>query len=235
MNGLLSENSSYCSRSGMQPAHPVGGCLVGKRPHPGLQERPVQSEIDLGDPRDGRELAFVLEVVAARVRGYRRGRAPRSGRGSRRRSDRRSGRSGPSASSLPRRGRAGARRSGRCCWRTRHAPSSPRSRRRRCRDGRSISWTAVDDRLSVRADIVDAVVKVEDPAERLLRRRDVVALRAEDDDRRADVAQVHARAPRSVTISAVASLLPTKSSSTMNCISSALRSTWPPHQSSNPR
>ena len=35
----------------------------------------------------------------------------------------------------------------------------------------------IDDGLAVRADVVDAVVEVEDPAERLLRRGDVVALR----------------------------------------------------------
>ena len=52
----------------------------------------------------------------------------------------------------------------------------------------------VDDGLAVRPDVVDALVEIEDPAQRLLRRRDVVGLRAEDDDRRADVAQVHARA-----------------------------------------
>ena len=48
----------------------------------------------------------------------------------------------------------------------------------------------VDDGLAVGADFVHVVVEVEDPVERLLRRRDVVAARAEDDDRRADVAQV---------------------------------------------
>ena len=56
----------------------------------------------------------------------------------------------------------------------------------------------VDDRLAVGADLVDVVVEIENPAERLLRRRDVVALRAEHDDRRADVAQVdRACRPRS--------------------------------------
>ena len=48
----------------------------------------------------------------------------------------------------------------------------------------------VDDGLAPGADVVLAVVEVEDPVERLLRRRDVVALGAEDDDRRADRAQV---------------------------------------------
>src|SRR5678815_2027838 len=41
------------------------------------------------------------------------------------------------------------------------------------------------------------------------------------------------RSPSRVTISAVASRLPTKSSSTIHCISSALRLTWPPHHFSN--
>ena len=52
----------------------------------------------------------------------------------------------------------------------------------------------VDDGLAMGADFVHVVVEVEDPVERLLRRRDVVASRAEDDDRRADVAQVDRRA-----------------------------------------
>ena len=49
---------------------------------------------------------------------------------------------------------------------------------------------AVDDGLAVGADVLDALIEVGDPAQRLLRRRDVVALRAEEDDRRGDVAQV---------------------------------------------
>ena len=49
---------------------------------------------------------------------------------------------------------------------------------------------AVDDGLAVGADVVDAAVEVENPAQRLLRWRDVVALGAEADDRRGDVAQV---------------------------------------------
>ena len=49
----------------------------------------------------------------------------------------------------------------------------------------------VNDRLSILADLVDIVIEVENPAERLLRRRDVVTLGAEHDDRRADVPQVN--------------------------------------------
>jgi hypothetical protein len=48
----------------------------------------------------------------------------------------------------------------------------------------------VDDRLSMLADVVHVVIEIEDPAERLLRRRDVVALGAEHDDRRTDVAEI---------------------------------------------
>ena len=48
----------------------------------------------------------------------------------------------------------------------------------------------VDDRLAVGADLVDVLVEIEDPSERLLRRRDVVALRAEHHDRRADAAEI---------------------------------------------
>ena len=41
----------------------------------------------------------------------------------------------------------------------------------------------VDDRLPVRTDVVDIVIEIEDPSQRLLRRRDVVALGAEHHDR----------------------------------------------------
>ena len=52
----------------------------------------------------------------------------------------------------------------------------------------------VDDGLAAGADIVVLGVEIGDPAQGLLRRRDVVALRAEADDRRTDVAQVDALA-----------------------------------------
>ena len=54
----------------------------------------------------------------------------------------------------------------------------------------------VDDRLAVGADLVDVLIEIENPSERLLGRRDVVALRAEHHDRRADVAQVDRGAVR---------------------------------------
>ena len=48
----------------------------------------------------------------------------------------------------------------------------------------------IDDRLPVGADFIDTVVKIENPSERLLGRGDIVALRAEYDDRRANASQV---------------------------------------------
>ena len=48
----------------------------------------------------------------------------------------------------------------------------------------------VDDRLPMRADVIDVLIEIEDPAERLLWRGDVIALGAEHNDRRTDVAQV---------------------------------------------
>ena len=52
---------------------------------------------------------------------------------------------------------------------------------------------AIDDRLAGLDDLVLVIVEVENPVERLLRRRDVVAPGAEHDDRRFDVAQVDTR------------------------------------------
>src|SRR4051794_31724197 len=48
----------------------------------------------------------------------------------------------------------------------------------------------VDDGLPVPADIVDAVIEIGDPPQCLLRWRDVIPLRAEDDDRGTDGAQI---------------------------------------------
>jgi hypothetical protein len=52
----------------------------------------------------------------------------------------------------------------------------------------------IDDGLAAGTDIVILGVEIGDPAQGLLRRRDVVALGAEADDRRADIAQVDALA-----------------------------------------
>src|SRR5205823_6085015 len=48
----------------------------------------------------------------------------------------------------------------------------------------------VDDRLTVRTDLVDIFVEVQDPTERLLRWGDVVAFRAENHDGGANVSKV---------------------------------------------
>ena len=48
----------------------------------------------------------------------------------------------------------------------------------------------VDDGLAEAADFVDVFIEIENPSQRLLRRRDVVALRAEHHDRGADIAQI---------------------------------------------
>ena len=52
---------------------------------------------------------------------------------------------------------------------------------------------AIDDRLAGIDDFVLVIVEIEYPVQCLLRRRDVVAPRAEHDNRRFDVAQVNAR------------------------------------------
>src|SRR4029077_279647 len=50
--------------------------------------------------------------------------------------------------------------------------------------------------LAVAADVVDAVVEIENPTQRLLRRRNVVAFRAEHDDWRPYIAQIDRHAVR---------------------------------------
>ena len=49
----------------------------------------------------------------------------------------------------------------------------------------------VHDGLTVGADVVDVLVEIENPVQRLLRRGDVVALRAEHHDGRADIAKIN--------------------------------------------
>src|SRR5215813_13219550 len=53
---------------------------------------------------------------------------------------------------------------------------------------------SVDNGLSIRADLIDVLVEIENPIKRLRRRRNVVALGAKYDDRRPDVAKVQSRA-----------------------------------------
>src|SRR5690242_11517512 len=54
----------------------------------------------------------------------------------------------------------------------------------------------VDDGLAERPDLVDILIEVENPPQCLLWRCDVVALRAEHHDRRADVAKIDGCAVR---------------------------------------
>ena len=55
---------------------------------------------------------------------------------------------------------------------------------------------ALDDGLPVRLDLVDVLIEIENPAECLLGRRDVVTLRAEHHDGRANIAQIDRGAVR---------------------------------------
>src|SRR6516225_2109737 len=58
----------------------------------------------------------------------------------------------------------------------------------------------VHDGLTIGADFVHVVVEVENPSQRLLRRRYVVALRAKYDDRRANIPQINRGAIRDANI-----------------------------------
>ena len=59
----------------------------------------------------------------------------------------------------------------------------------------------INDGLAERPDLVDVVIEVENPVERLLRRGDVVSLRAEHYDRRAYIAKVDGGAIRGLDAS----------------------------------
>src|ERR1700747_1226126 len=48
----------------------------------------------------------------------------------------------------------------------------------------------VDNRLPVGPDFIDVGIEIDDPVQRLLRWRDIVALGAEYQDRRSDIAQI---------------------------------------------
>ena len=54
----------------------------------------------------------------------------------------------------------------------------------------------VDNGLAVGAELIDVLIEIQNPSERLLRRSDIVALRAEHHDRRTDIAQVDCRSVR---------------------------------------
>ena len=78
----------------------------------------------------------------------------------------------------------------------------------------------VDDSLAARADLALVAIDFGDPVQRLRRRRDVVALAGEDDDRRLDLAQIDRAAPPS-TATPRCSLLPMNRFSTIQRISAS--------------
>ena len=119
-----------------QLLHPPGRLFVDRRPHEGLEQGAVHAEVDLGDPPNGGEAAFVLEVglddVAHIVQGARLEANDPVADDARPDWPHR-----PSCwSSPPRTGRAAGHRSDRCWRRTPGVPSWRCRPRRRCRDGR---------------------------------------------------------------------------------------------------
>src|SRR5262249_36994459 len=58
----------------------------------------------------------------------------------------------------------------------------------------------IDDGLAIGADFVEVFVEIEDPSQRLMRRCDIVALRAKYHDRRANVPQIDRGAVRGANI-----------------------------------
>ena len=85
--------------------------------------------------------------------------------------------------------RAEKYRSSRCCSRTLRVPFWQRRLKRRCQDGQPFHGSC--RRLFVHSrECHHAIVEIENPSECLLRRRDIVAFRAEHDDWRTDVTKV---------------------------------------------
>ena len=174
---------------------PFGGLVVHRGTNEGLEQRPVQAQVDLGHPPRRREAALVLGrrlhdgphvVQGARLEAHYP--VPRDqigvhGLGGARRHD-------------------GFIQAGRqdvdqvdvggelLVLLLRHTA--------RYKDPQVANALVhgVDDGLAAGADVVILTVQVHDPAQRLLRRGDVVALGTEADDGRADVAQVDAVAGR---------------------------------------
>src|SRR5579883_2730901 len=58
----------------------------------------------------------------------------------------------------------------------------------------------VDNGLPDRPYFIDVFIEIENPSKRLLRRCDIVALRAEDHDRRANIAQVDRHSVRGLNL-----------------------------------
>src|SRR5262245_8939698 len=172
---------------GVQPAHPFRETLVGPAPDPGLHERAIETEIDVGYASRRSKPPFVLLVIAAK----------RSNVAEAARFE---------AHQIVAADQVGAngawisrRHHGLVKARRQHIDKVDVARelivlllRHRSRyEDAEMAYRLMDGinhGLTVRPHIVDAVVEIEDPVQRLLRRRDVVALRAEHDDRRADVA-----------------------------------------------
>ena len=87
----------------------------------------------------------------------------------------------------------------------------------------------VDDPLAANVDLMLVGIGVGDPVQRLLRRRDIVALAGENNDRRADRLEVEAL-PVFDLASPRDSVLPTKICSTIQRISASFMKWKPPHQ-----
>ena len=78
----------------------------------------------------------------------------------------------------------------------------------------------MDDALAAGADLLLVLIHRADPIQRLLRRRDVVSVTGEHDDRRLDLAQINRPAPGQDR-GALLQRLPTKRFSTIQRISAS--------------
>ena len=180
----------------MHLPHPLGEACIGPRLHPGLHEGAIETEIDLGEARDRRELALVIKTVDAKGANVVEG-------------------SRLEANEIITANQVVVAWTG-CLLRRDYCLVKARRQNvdevdvagelivllLRYRAGDKDAEMSdqlmhgIDDGLPVGADVVDAAVKVEDPIERLRGRRNVVGLGAEHDDRRADATQIHALAVR---------------------------------------
>ena len=195
INGFASEKSSYCSRRGCSCAHGVGDGRRGHGADHRLRECAIEGEVDLRHARRSGEAALVLRIVAAeRTDVVERPRL--------------------AAHHPLARDEVGADRVRPLGLQHRLVQSWRQHIDQVDVAGELVVLLArdaggdknpemphgfmdrVDDGLAVGADVVDVLVEIQNPSERLLRRSDVVALRAEHHDRRADIAQVDCRSVR---------------------------------------
>ena len=91
---------------------------------------------------------------------------------------------------------------------------------------------SVDNRLTIGSNLLDAVIEIEDPSKRLLRRRELSPF-----EQNTTIGERMLR--RSIVVppkflSACGEIVADEQLVDENCISSALRVTWPPHQVSKP-